>query len=469
MSPTENASTQISQEKKEFLEEKKEILQRIVNAISSLNVDLKQMATEQPLDPEYDRLANDANSAIHFKIVDLEGTPLIVDMSNGPARPWVPLSWRRKVFDAIHGLGHPGVEMTRKAVAAKFVWPTMRQDVSRWARDCLECQRAKVLRHVVPPIGEFTMPNRRFEHINLDLVSMPTSNGCKYLLTIVDRFTRWPAAIPIRDMTTETIMDAFAHNWVANFGVPGSVTTDRGTQFLSSLWTQLMQVWGIKTHTTTPYHPEANGLVERFHRRMKESLLALGAEEPEKWFWKLPCTMLAIHTTLKPDLGASPADLVYGEGLSVPGTLLNAQRPDDETLHRLQRETLDQLRTEVTRLQPTPTSSHRNPRIQIPEDLRTATHVFVRRGGVQPMLTTPYTGPYRVLERFDHHFRIVIPRRRNESISISQLKPAHIESHLEENDAAPITPPPRRGPGRPPGARNNAPPPSPPPPPPSPI
>ena len=459
MSPTSDALTHISTEKKAFL-------QSVVNSISSYAMDIRSLARDQPLDPDYQRLVTDASSNIHFKKVDLDGVELIVDVSNGPPRPWVPVSWRRKVFDLIHGLGHPGVEMTRKAVAAKFVWPTMRQDVSKWARDCLECQRSKVLRHVVPPIGEFEVPHKRFSHINLDLVTMPLSNGFKKLLTIVDRFTRWPAAIPLRDTSTESIMDAFAHQWVANFGVPESVTTDRGAQFSTAIWTQLMQVWGIKSHQTTPYHPEANGLVERFHRRMKESLLALGSEETDKWYWKLPCTLLAIRTTLKPDIGASPSDLVYGEGLSIPGTLMNSQRPDEQTQRQLQRDTLDRMTVEVARLQPTPTSAHRTPRLQLPDDLRTATHVFVKRGGIHPSLTTPYTGPYRVLERLESYFRISIPGRGDESISISRLKPAHIESHLEEDDAPPVTPPPRRGPGRPPGARNNAPPPTPPPPPP---
>ena len=213
--------------------------------------------------------------------------------------------------------------MTRKAVSAKFVWCSMRQDVSKWARDCLECQRAKVLKHVVPPIGEFIVPNRRFDHINLDLVTMPLSNGFKNLLTIVDRFTRWPAAIPIRDTSTETIIDAFSHQWVANFGVPESVTTDRGAQFSTEMWKQLMQTWGIKTHLTTPYHPEANGLVERFHRRLKESLLAASHDKPNEWYWQLPAVLLSIRTTLKPDIGASPAEMVYGEPISIPGTLLS--------------------------------------------------------------------------------------------------------------------------------------------------
>ena len=325
-------------------------LQSVVNSIGSVDVDFKQMARDQPLDPEYARLAQDARTSLHFRSVDMDGYSLIVDTSNGPARPWVPLSWRRRIFDIIHGLGHPGVHMTQKAVAAKFVWPRMKQDVAKWARDCLDCQRAKVTRHVVPPVGEFAVPNRRFEHLNVDLVTMPLSNGYKYLLTVVDRFTRWPAAIPLRDASTDAVMEGFAHGWIANYGIPASITTDRGAQFTSAVWTQLMTTWGIKTHTTTPYHPEANGMVERLHRRLKESILALGHDEPEKWFWRLPCTLLAIRTTLKPDIGASPADLVFGEGLAVPGTLLNDAIPDDASQQRLQRETAERMRLEVERL-----------------------------------------------------------------------------------------------------------------------
>ena len=89
------------------------------------------------------------------------------------------------------------------------------------------------------------MPQKRFEHINLDLVTLPLSNGYKYLLTIVDRLSRWPQAIPIPDMMTETVADAFAHGWVATFGVPATITTDRGSQFGTAIWTQLMATWGI--------------------------------------------------------------------------------------------------------------------------------------------------------------------------------------------------------------------------------
>ena len=79
----------------------------------NMDIDFRQMARDQPLDPEYARLAQDARTSLHFRKVDMDGFQLIVDTSNGPARPWVPLAWRRQVFDAIHGLGHPGVDRTR--------------------------------------------------------------------------------------------------------------------------------------------------------------------------------------------------------------------------------------------------------------------------------------------------------------------------------------------------------------------
>ena len=107
-------------------------------------------------------------------------------------------------------------------------------------------------RNVTPPIGEFIVPNKRFEHINLDIVTLPESNGFKYLLTAVDRFSRWPMAIPMSDMSVESVIDAFSHGWVSSFGVPSTITTDRGAQFSSAVFTQLTKLWGIRVNMTTP-------------------------------------------------------------------------------------------------------------------------------------------------------------------------------------------------------------------------
>ena len=423
----------------------------VINAITTFGIDWNAIAAQQALDPDFRRIREDARSGLNFKRIDIGQTSLVVDISNGPARPFIPLAFRKPIFNAIHGLGHPGVERTRQAVRAKVVWPSMNEDVARWARECIPCQQAKVIRHTVPPIGDFAVPDKRFEHVHLDLVTLPLSNGCHHLLTAVDRFTRWPAAIPLSDISAQSVIDAFVSGWIQNYGVPSTVTSDRGSQFSSAIFQQLTRIWGIETILTTPYHPEANGMVERFHRRLKESLIALGADEPDKWYWRLPMALLAIRTTVKPDIGASPSDLVYGEGLSVPGEVLPKVPSTDEQLERQRQSALSNLRLEVARLQPTETSAHRRPLVHLPDDLHNCTHVFVRRGGVQPSLASPYSGPYRVVTRNNFNFRIAIPGRANETVSISRVKPAYAAIDDAEAAAPPSPPPPGRRP-RPPRA-----------------
>ena len=453
---TSNASQPIPNQKLDDLHS-------LINSIDHYQVNLEEMAVDQPLDPDFQQISREATTGLQFRKVKIGNVFLYVDISNGPARPFVPAAWRRKIFNIIHGLGHPGVERTRQAVRAKFVWPNMRQDVSKWARECLDCQRAKITRHTTPPIADFEVPQRRFSHIHADLVAMPNSNGYNHLLTIIDRFTRWPMAIPIKDIAADTVIDALALNWISIYGVPETITTDRGSQFTSRIWTQLLQTWGVKHNTTTAYHPQSNGLVERLHRRLKESLIALCREEREKWFWRLPMTMLALRTTVKPDIGASPSELVYGEGISIPGQLGGPPQLDDAELLRQQRSTLRNLQVEVERLQPTPTSRHRSPQVHIPEDLATATHVLVLRGGVQPTLTAPYDGPFRVLERGPNGFRLQFPGRGSDIVALARLKPAFVdrdaqargnESDQELDDEIPPSPPP---PGRRPGLRTRQP------------
>ena len=128
-------------------------------------------------------------------------------------------------------------------------------------------------RHTITPLGTFNSPDARFDHVHIDLVGpLPTSQGCTYLLTCVDQFTRWPEAIPISDITSETIVQAFISGWISCFGVPSTIATDRGGQFKSTLWAHLMRLLGTNCIQTTAYHPSVNSLLERFHRQLKEAL-----------------------------------------------------------------------------------------------------------------------------------------------------------------------------------------------------
>nr|XP_037280125.1 uncharacterized protein LOC119173389 [Rhipicephalus microplus] len=156
-----------------------------------------------------------------------------------------------------------------------------------------------------------------FDHVHLDIVCpLPPYHGQAYLLTCVDRFTRWAEAIPIVDMTAETVASAFLYHWVARFEVPSTVTIDYGRQFESALFTAISQLMGPSRIRTTAYYPMSNGMVKRFHRQLKA---ALTATEEQNWVNALPLVLLGIRSTLKEDIGCSAAELVYGTTLRLPG------------------------------------------------------------------------------------------------------------------------------------------------------
>ena len=235
---------------------------------------------------------------------------LLCDVSTGVPRPLVPSQHRREVFNAVHGLAHLGPVPTTRAVSDRFVWHNLRRDVRTWCRECADCQASKVGRHVKSPFEKFAAPERRFGHLHVDLVGpLPESEGRSYIFTMVDRWSRWPEAIPVKDISAATCADALIRGWIARFGVPSNLTSDRGAQFTSALWAELGRTLAIKNINTTAYHPQANGLVERFHRTLKAALMATG--EPTSWMGRLPHVLLGIRTAQKEDTGFSPAEIVY--------------------------------------------------------------------------------------------------------------------------------------------------------------
>ena len=190
--------------------------------------------------------------------------------------------------------------------------------MGNWVRACIPCQSSKIQTHIKAPLEQFDIPNRRFDHIHVDLVGpLPPSNGFTHLLTIVDRFSRWPEAIPLNDTTTVVCAQALVSQWFAHFGIPADMTSDRGSQFTSQLWNSIAQLLGIQVHHTTAYHPQANGLVERFHSHLKASLRA--RLTGPNWTADLPWVLLGIRMVPKDYLGCSSAELVYSTPIAVPG------------------------------------------------------------------------------------------------------------------------------------------------------
>ena len=132
------------------------------------------------------------------------------------------------------------------------------------------------------------LPDNCF-HINL-VGPLPLSQGYKDLLTCVDRFTRWPEVLPIEDITAETVARALESGWIAWFGFPSTIITDRGSQFESHIWSLQTQLVGIHRQGTTAYHPAANGMVEKC------------SHNPHLWTESLPLVLVGKRTAVKDDL-----------------------------------------------------------------------------------------------------------------------------------------------------------------------
>ena len=249
------------------------------------------------------------------------------------------------------------------------------------------------------------------------------------MLTCLDRFTRWPEAIPISDITAETVAHAFLAQWISTFGVSSTVRTDRGTKFESSLFTALTKPLGTKRIRTTAYHPCANGMVERFHRQLKACFKA--SSDYSKLTELLPLILLSLRTTFKQDLQCTPAQLVYETTLRLPGQFFipsPATMPLDPTLYA------DRLASYMHQLRPVPPRLQ-SPPSHVPPNLSTCIHVFVRHDAIRKPLDPPYDGPYQSLHRHLKHFLLDIHGKQI-SVTLDRLKPAHLDSAVVNRPSA---------------------------------
>ncbi|GFY74477.1 integrase catalytic domain-containing protein [Trichonephila inaurata madagascariensis] len=250
------------------------------------------------------------------------------------------------IFRSLHNLSHPGIRATKRLIQDRFVWPPMLKDIAKWTRCCIPCQRCKVQRHTVSPIQPFAPTVERFQHVHIDLVGpFPPSDGFTFLLTCIDRYTRWPV-IPVSDISAEAVAKSFITNWISRFGVPAIITTDQGGQFQSRLLYSLKQMLGIQRIRTTPYHPSSNGMVERLHRTLKQAIRC----HDTKWTESLPVVLLGLRVCIKEDLNASCAEMVFGKTIGLPGEFFepSSQTPTDPS------EFLLRLRETFRTLKPTP-------------------------------------------------------------------------------------------------------------------
>ncbi|XP_032442308.1 uncharacterized protein LOC116734877 [Xiphophorus hellerii] len=238
----------------------------------------------------------------------------------------LPQQFRHKVMELGHSIpwaGHMAFHKTLSRISSRFVWPGMYTQISKFCSSCEKCQLTSgrgVARARLQPLPIIETP---FERLGMDIVGPleRSSTGYRYILVICDYATRYPEAFPLRSIKARHVANCLLQ-FFSRVGIPREILTDCGTNFLSKLLQQVYKLLGIKGLKTTPYHPQTDGLVERYNQTLKNMLRKFVSDTGADWDQWLPYLLFAYREVPQVSTGFSPFELLYGRQVRGPLDLL---------------------------------------------------------------------------------------------------------------------------------------------------
>ena len=258
-----------------------------------------------------------------------------------------PPEQRKSIIREYHASlvgGHKGVTKTFRRIRNRFVWPEMKGEIQDFIRTCLSCQKEKLVRiKTRQPMIVTDTPADAFDKVALDILGpLPiTPDGNQFVLTMQDNLTKYYIAVPIRNKRASTVADAFARWFIALFGCPRAILTDRGGEFVNKLLKDLAAIFKIRHVTTSGYYPQSNGSLERSHQVLADYLKHYIGDY-EDWDRLIPFAMLSYNSSVHEGTQFAPHNLVFGKTIRLPSSFPSASQLETYGSY------LDELVTHIT-------------------------------------------------------------------------------------------------------------------------
>ena len=317
-------------------------LRRVKSRENTVEVDRQTFSRAQSEDEEVQQWRREE---ITSRVIEKDGVLLRKwtprDQPNQVIEQLVlPKTYRNKVLKLAHSVpiaGHLGAEKTTQRVLRRFYWPSLYRDVKRYCQTCEECQLCSKQKGRKAPMVSLPIMGEPFERIVMDVVGplTKTRRGNRYILVVCDYATRYPEAIPLKKFTPPVVAEHLVE-LMSRHGIPREILTDQGTNFTAALLQELYKMLGVKAIKTTPYHPQTDGLVERFNQTLKQMLRKVIDAEGRDWDQLIPYTLFAYREVPQVSTGFSPFELVYGRDIRGPLDILKGswtqENPEDDDI-----------------------------------------------------------------------------------------------------------------------------------------
>jgi hypothetical protein len=353
----------------------------------------------------------------------------------------IPASLRSEVLKECHDsllAGHLGFNKTYDRLRERYYWEGMYQDTQHWIASCAECASHKSPKttpagELIPiPVGE------PFELMGVDVLGpFPVSRqGNRYIVVFTEYLTRWPEAFAVSNQEAVTIAKLLAEQIVCRHGVPCKLLSDRGKNFRAELVAELCKILGINKRETTAYHPQCDGLTERFNHTLASILSKFVNHRHNDWDECLPFALFAYRTSVQESTGDSPFFLMYGRDPRLPLDQV-FKAPSNQVTSALdyRASVVENLQEAFDRVHENLQHAQQQQKERFDQQHATKKfslgskvwlHAVPRRQGLAKKLMHPWHGPYRIVRQVspvNYELCTVGNRQYKEIVHVSRLKP----------------------------------------------